>query len=178
MTDEFWAPVHGYEETYEVSSLGRFRRADNHAAVAVTISPWNGYGYVHLSQNGKARNYRAHRIVLSSHIGLPSGAQEACHRDGDRSHNSLSNLYWGTAVENADDKRRHGTLRGALKGELHHNAKLSNADVEAIYDLSESGWRQADIAEFFGVTQSNISKILTGISRQSHEATKRTEARL
>jgi hypothetical protein len=178
MIDEFWSNVPGYEGVYEVSTLGNFRRADTRRPVAVTFSPKNGYGYVHLSKGGIAQNYRAHRIVLQANVGLPSGTQDGRHLDGNKRNNRLDNLAWGTALENTDDKRRHGTLRGAHKGSAHHNAKLSEDAVEAIFNMRARGMQQKDIARFFGVSQSNISWVLNNKSWQSENATKRAEMRL
>lgn len=122
MTDEFWASIPGYEGLYEVSTLGRFRRAGSWRPVAVTISPHNGYGYIHLCKGGVAQNYRAHRLVLHAHVGLPSGTQDARHLNGNRADNRIANLAWGTAQENHADKVAHGTVRGARPGSAHHFA--------------------------------------------------------
>lgn len=178
MPNEFWAPVPGYRDLYEVSTLGRFRRADTHAPIAVTISPHNGYGYVGLARDGTHQNYRAHRLVLQAHIGLPSGTEEARHLNGNRADNRLSNLAWGTRKENTEDRRRHGTLRGAHQGAKHHNAKLSEDAIEAIFNQRAGGMKQRDIARFWGVTQSNISRVLAGKTWNSASATRRAEMRL
>lgn len=98
--------------------------------------------------------------------------------DGDKKNNKLCNLQWGTSLENADDRRRHGTLRGARNGSANHNAKLSEDAIEAIFNMRARGMLQKDIARFWGVTQSNISRILKSEIWQSENATKRAEMRL
>lgn len=176
MTDfELWAPVPNYHGLYEVSSLGRFRRADTHRPVAVTVSPHNGYGYVGLAKDGVHQNYRAHRIVLTAFVGLPPANEEARHLNGVRDDNRLANLAWGTKQENMADKVRHGTLRGAHPGSRHHNAKLSEDAVEAIFNQRAAGMLQKDIARFWGITQGNVSRILSG---ETWDANRRAGARL
>ncbi len=180
MDDEFWAPVPNYQGIYEVSTLGNFRRADTGRAVAVSIHPRNGYGYVHLSKAGIAQNFRAHRLVLWAHVGLPPGNEEARHLNGTRSDNRLCNLAWGTAKENNEDRARHGTLRGAHAGSRHHNAKLTEDAVEAIFNQRAAGMYHKDIAAFWGISPSNVCTILKGRTWKhvSENANRRVEARL
>lgn len=174
---EIWAAIPGHE-AYETSSLGNFRRCDSGQPIAVTISPHNGYGYVRLGRGSEWKNYRAHRMVLLAHMGPPPEGLVARHLDGNRSNNKLVNLVWGSQAENTADRGRHGTMRGAHKGEAHHGAKLTDAQIEEAKELYRGGWHQWEIAEKFGASQSGISRILSGKSRKSENATKRAEMRL
>lgn len=174
---EIWKLIPGLE-LYEVSTLGRFRKADTGRSIAVTISPHNGYGYVRLRSGNIWKNYRAHRLVLLAHIGPPLFGLVARHLDGNRSHNSLINLVWGSHAENTADKARHGTLRGARKGECHHLAKLTDTQIAEAQKLYACGWLQREIAEHFSCSQSGISRLLSGNSRSSENANKRAEMRL
>lgn len=54
-----------------------------------------------------------HRLVLETFVGPCPPGMEALHRNGNPSDNSLSNLHWGTKIENAADMLRHGTHRWA-----------------------------------------------------------------
>ena len=40
---------------------------------------------------------------------------DICHRDGDRTHNAVSNLYYGSRSQNELDKVKHGTHQNASK---------------------------------------------------------------
>lgn len=123
----------------------------------------HGYPCVSLCRGGKATSICVHRLVLESFIGPRPKGMEACHNNGDREDNRLENLRWGTRVENADDKRRHGTLLGGgVKGENCHLARLSKADVTFIlYALQTGLVTQTEIANAFGVRQTAISNIVT-----------------
>jgi hypothetical protein len=69
-----------------------------------------------------------HRLVLETFVGDSPGMQ-TCHANGNRTDNRLSNLRWGTALDNAADKDRHGnTCRGTKNG----NAILDQSKVVAI----------------------------------------------
>jgi hypothetical protein len=41
----------------------------------------------------------------------PSKKHMCCHKDDNRSHNHIDNLYWGTAVDNASDAKRNGKVK-------------------------------------------------------------------
>ena len=166
---EIWRTVVDYEKLYEVSNLGNFRRISSGRPIAVTVSPKNGYGYVHLSQKGVATNHRANRLVLLAHKGPPSNPKdEARHLNGVRNDNRLSNLAWGSAKQNKADQIEHGRAYShfaANPGEKHPNAKLRDADIVYIRNLFARGWTQKGLAAIFGTTQSNISRIVSGKSR-------------
>lgn len=178
---EQWKPVPGYEGLYLVSSLGHFRRHGAEKLLAVTISPHNGYGYVRLSKAGKARNYRAHRLVLRAFVGDHAAGQEARHLNGTRSDNKLENLRWVTKIENKADQEHHGTSYAHYSGKFgmdHPNAKLTDRAIGRIKELLVCGCKQSLIADLFGVDQATVSRINTGNARQSKEATARAERRL
>lgn len=176
-----WNPVFGFEQNYEVSDRGDLRRIwkSKKKPLKVTYCKRHGYGYVNLCKSGTIKRTKIHHVVLLSFGFMPTKERcQARHLDGIKSHNWLSNLKWGTPLENHADKVLHNRVGGAFRGQKHHNAKLTDAAVQKIQILLREGFYQRDIAKLFGVTQSNISKIATGVSWQSHEATKRTEARL
>lgn len=55
--------------------------------------------------------------------------------------------------------------RGNVIGENHKWAKLSDADVGAVFDLLDAGLGYAAIARKFDVSKSCIQKIATGRTR-------------
>lgn len=73
----------------------------------------SGYRSVCMRRNGnRRRNYYVHELVLFAFRGpRPTADHEACHGNGIRHDNRLSNLRWGTYADNADDRRRHAMQR-------------------------------------------------------------------
>jgi hypothetical protein len=174
---EIWKPIVGWNK-YEISSYGRIRRDSTIRKLTTN----NGYLYIHLSQDGKNKNFRVHRLVLLAHIGIPDQSQiHTRHIDGDKLNNHISNLRWGTVLENIEDKRQHhGFLTGFKLGEKHHNSKLLDQSIPKIFAMRKLGYLQKEIAKKFGVTQSNISRILNKETRtlKYKGATSRIEARM
>lgn len=98
-----------------------------------TATNWRGYGARSLSQvldtfgypyvrmldaSGARRKVRVHRMMARIFIGpRPSLQHQVRHLDGCKQNNAASNLAWGTALENAADRERHGrTARGDRNG--------------------------------------------------------------
>ena len=113
---EEWRPIPGFEGHYEASSLGRVRSLKRGAPyVLAQTRSGNGYLVAMISMGGKYRPYGIHRLVCMAFYGSPPDGAHACHHDGDRTNNVVSNLRWDTARGNADDMRRHGRHRNGRK---------------------------------------------------------------
>ena len=120
-----WRPVVGYEGSYEITADGRVRSLDRRVPhycggtrrLLGRQLRWvvraDGYPDVSLYRPGqKGRVKRVHRLVLEAFVGPCPDGHEALHGDGDAGNPSLSNLRWGTKLENAQDSIRHGTHVG------------------------------------------------------------------
>ncbi len=158
--DEVWALIPGWDGVYSVSTHGRVRR-DKAPRIGVLKfdDDRRGYSRVTLSRAGQARQFRVHHLVLLAFVcPQPSGC--VCrHLDGNRRNNLVSNLRWGSRVQNEADKVRHGTTnRGARNG----GAKLTAAGVRAAKVLRDAGWTYVDIADALGVESTAISRICSG----------------
>lgn len=116
-----------------------------------------GRPVVGLKRNGKNRPYYVHSLVLEAFVGpRPPGMFCRHFPDRDVANNRLSNLQWGTAKENGNDKIIHGT---AAKGERVGTAKLTTEKVLYIRSQRTNGRKLQDIADELGVDQSLISSI-------------------
>lgn len=124
-----------------------------------------GYGRFHV---GKSRNSAmlSHRIAY----GLATGeAPEAvCHRCDNPKCCNPAHLFGGTRADNNADMARKGraaTEKPKLRGQKHHQAKITDkqaAEIRALY--SNGGVTQRQIAATYGVCQRTINKVVRGIS--------------
>lgn len=153
-----WRGVPSFPE-YEASDQGQIRlrvgRGGRPGKIRATYPSWNGYRAVHIGPNGGLR--MLNRLVCEAWNGLPPTPEhQAAHEDGDRLNNRPSNLVWKTRVENYQDQIRHGTSK---KGEGHHHARLTNADVLSIRALAGKRTGRA-IAAQFGLSEGHVSGII------------------
>lgn len=113
-----------------------------------------------MTQEGKKKTYRVHRLVMMAFKPIEDMDNlEVNHIDGDKKNNALSNLEWCSASENQKHAFQTG-LQQPRKGEKSNFSKLTQADIDKIFELRNLGWLQKDIANQIGCTRSNISYIL------------------
>lgn len=156
------------DEGYRIGDDGslwtRYRRGPN----GRKLRPWKqckptanrqGYLWTALILNGSMRRLSIHRLVLEHFVG-PCPTGKLCrHLNGTPGDNRLSNLAWGTPVENSEDRKAHGTFQ---IGETTTNAKLTNEQVLEIIRRRRAGEKLRVIAAAFGVHNATISRIATG----------------
>jgi hypothetical protein len=122
---EVWLPVPGFEGFYEVSNLGQVRNAETGLLLKPGLN--RGYKHVCLCRDGKGSTKYIQRLVLLAFCGEPHCPDaDACHNDGDKTNNCLTNLRWGTRADNCADKARHGTQQFGTKA---RTAKLNEDQV-------------------------------------------------
>jgi len=167
--NEIWKPVVGWEGLYEVSNQGRVRSLDRTATYndGITrsfkgrvLSPGcvQGYLQAHLGLGDRKEQRKVHQLVLEAFVGPCPDGCETRHLDGERSNNRLTNLCWGTKIENMADKRAHG--RQGI-GETHGRAKITADDVREIRaTYARGGIIQKQLARKYGIAQSKISAIV------------------
>jgi len=124
-------------------------------------------GYLLVSLGRGSRNKRTvHSLAASAFHGpCPSGMQ-CRHLDGNKVNNRADNLIWGTPQENAQDKRRHGTLRNGISLGLANGgrcmAKLPDEIVRWIVEAVCLGIQQRRLARWVGIREMIISNIRHG----------------
>ena len=118
-------------------------------------------GYGNLTVAGK-KAY-AHRVICERAYGPPPSLKhEAAHNCGNGHLGCINprHIEWKTRRENAEDTIVHGTsLRGTRRG----NSKLDEGKVRRIRALLGK-IPQTKIASMFGIDQSHVSHIATGIT--------------
>lgn len=113
--------------------------------------------------NGKPQKVAVHRALAWTFLGPPPPDKPfACHNDGDRSHNYLSNIRWDNGYGNMADKLAHNTHQ---RGEKCGMAKLSNAQVVDIRSRPRYQGLVNALAKEFDVCASTITSIRNGRRR-------------
>jgi len=179
--DERWASVDGYEGIYEVSDLGRIRSIERlvasrwgtltKAVSGVVKTPRQqreGYLYVHLYKDGKARKRYIHRLVAKAFVLNPGDLPQVNHMDGDKTNNAHLNLEWVTGKGNCEHAIRNRLYEPA-RGEQSGHAKLSEDDVLEIRRSVACGELHREAALRFGVGRKAVTKIVSR-QRWSHVA--------
>jgi len=104
----------------------------------------------------------AHRVAWALAFGpIPEG-KHVCHRCDNPPCVTPEHLFLGTNADNIRDKVAKGRQRGPGRGEQHHNAKISDADAEAIRASTKL---QKELAVEYGISQSMVSRIRCGERR-------------
>jgi hypothetical protein len=122
--------------------------------IASALSGQAGYG-------GFARDHRrsqlAHHVAWELAYGpIPTG-MFVLHRCDVRLCVRPDHLFLGTQQDNVRDRDRKGR---AAKGETHHHAKLTNADVMDIRARWAEGTTQVALATHYGLKLDQIAKIV------------------
>ena len=155
---EEWKPIPGYPD-YSVSNLGRVA-SDQHRERRIMRPDVSKDGYlrVQLHRDGSSpRGDRllVHRLVLQTFVGpAPQPDTQACHLDGNPSDNRISNLRWGSASDNWEDRARHGQFRAY--------SKLSDEQVADIRRRGATGEAAYSIAKDFPVSDTQVRNIIRG----------------
>lgn len=176
---EIWKPVLGFEGFYEVSNRGAVRTVGRKVPCIHGHMRWlpekklshylgtRGYIQVTLNANGKKKqSYLAHRLVAIAFIPNPGGMPQVNHRDGNKTHNHVSNLEWCTGPENCAHARIEKLYEPA-RGERAGGAKLTNAQAREIKMRLAQGERHTAIALDYPVSRTVVTRIANG-TRWAH----------
>lgn len=170
---ERWLAIPGWEGLYEVSDLGRVRSLDRlvsccHGSTRMqygrTLRPYLAEGYpmveLHRSLPVLVRlRVHVHALALFAFVGPRPDGMECLHEFGDRTDSRLQHLSWGTRLENAQDRIRHGTQ---VAGELHPAAKLTDTIVRSLRARHAAGESSLAMARELGVSRTTAERAANG----------------
>ena len=139
MKKEYWKPVVGYENLYEVSNLGRIRSFDRwvkskNGSIRICrgriLKPYtnkDGYLCVVLSKNNKQKTFRVNRLVAQAFLDNPNNLPQVNHKDENKQNNNVENLEFcdckyninfGTAIARRSKTVSKPVLQYTLDGQF------------------------------------------------------------
>ena len=89
--NEIWKDIKNYEGLYQISNLGRIKRVDKNKILKYAIV-YNGYYRVCLCKNGKAKDFRVHRLVAETFIPNDKDLEIVNHKDGNKKNNKVEKI--------------------------------------------------------------------------------------
>lgn len=163
-TDAIWdalnaRPLPGFPD-YAVTRFGAVLSLKSEMPrLLKPIRAKDGHLYVFCYRQAKQYKVWVHRAVLYAFVGQPEPRQECRHLDGNPANNHLSNLAWGTRLQNMADKARHGTQPVGEKSGTH---KLTASDVVEMRRLYPKLTLRA-LAREYGVSHTAVRRAIKGI---------------
>lgn len=160
---EAWKPVVGWEDLYQVSSLGRVlcTRGGNHEIMKPVLNKTNGgYSVCLTDKSGNKSKKYIHRLVAQHFLDNPNNFYEVRHKNGDKANNKVSNLLWHSRAVRVQNMYRNEEI-DRLKGERNKKAYLTSDLAVKIFE-SELGARQLSIE--LGIPKSTIEAIKKGVT--------------
>ena len=166
ITDGNWRFIPGTSEFYSISDKGIVRSNDRtiiyKSGLSVFYSgkilkPWmstTGYKMVGIRLNGQKIKKSVHSLVCLTFIGDRPPNADIRHLDGNPLNNNLSNLCYGTRVENIQDTIKHGRM--------DNFNKLDKQKVLEICKLGFSDIKSYEVAKQYGVSRGTIVDIWNG----------------
>jgi len=146
---EHWLPIEDYPD-YEISDYSRVR---SHKGPSLRILKYsvdkNDYHCYHLYNDQGSKDIKAHVLVALAFIGPRPEGMLVRHKDGVPSNNHVSNLEYGTALDNKADCIAHGT----------HGRKLTERKVKVIRGLRKVGFTVNRLAIIFSVNRNTIIRV-------------------
>jgi hypothetical protein len=123
---------------YSVSSLGRVSN-NNNMRILSNGSRKRPVVNMNYGEKGKIqKTHSLHTLVLTNFVSDRPENNECCHKDGNYYNNRLSNLYWGTANDNLNDKYKHNSI-SKLRLKFIKLISVDYVGKEMTYDLSVAG---------------------------------------
>lgn len=159
--------IPNYPNYYATKSGDIFSRIGEEKVLKGSITKY-GYKRVCLRFHGKKADHPVHRLILEAFIGRCPKGMQACHNNGDKLDNRLSNLRWDTPKENHLDKWRYNY---GQCGHRHPRTKISLRSalkiLEAKYVSGKRHWGCKEIAKKLGVSRSQVQRIANGYEWKS-----------
>ena len=141
-----------FNKKYQASTFGRIKSFKiTTTGIILKQIDINGYKGINLCNDGKPYLLYVHKIVLETFVEKKPEGMECCHKDGTRFNNFLTNIRWGTPIDNKND---YIVTMGRPAGGL-----FSNKEVLDIKTRLCDGESYYEIAKDYNVNHRNIYNI-------------------
>ncbi len=145
---EIWKPVVGFEELYEVSSLGNIKSLRFNKIMTPSIHE-KRKRVVLIDKESKKYSKKVHRLVGEAFIPNPENKPQINHINHNPLDNVLGNLEWCTGTENTRFFFQRRIKR-----------KFSLDDINGMYEIYKGGHSLSYISKQYNVDISVIQTLL------------------
>lgn len=164
---EIWRDIDGFEDSYQISSMGRFRSKDRYVKVCggglrlakgrvlAPVKCKNGYLEVQMRRKQKRTVGLLHREVAKAFIPNPDNLPEINHKDEDITNNCVDNLEWCTSKYNANYGSRNARMKANKKTIPVIQKDLDGNFIKRWNSLS-------DASRYFNVDVSSMIRVCKG----------------
>lgn len=169
--NETWKDIPGYENLYQISSLGRVKSLNyGGTSKEKLLKPGlnsRGYYQVSLFKNGEQKNFKVHRLVALAFIPNPDNKECVDHINGIKVDNRVENLRWCTHKENMNyplarkNKSQSLTNLPSLSKPILQIDKITGEVINEFPSTNE-------VERQLGIGQGNISNCCNGKAKSAY----------
>lgn len=164
---EEWKKIMVSDRPYWVSSLGRVKSYyyDKENGKILKGKKVNGYMAIDIVNDGVRKMYYIHHLIAKGFCKKNNPKQiVVMHLDWNKMNNAAKNLKWAQPQEAFQRTAQQNQKLIKTNQRKMLNAKLNRNQVITIKKALKNGSRQIDVANKFGVSEMQISRIARGQS--------------
>lgn len=157
---EKWKEIEGYNGDYLVSDKGRIL-SKKRGRVKYRKLTKDSYGYyvLVLTNNGKRKHLKVHRIVAETFIENPDLKKSVNHKNGIKTDNRVENLEWMSFRENMIHAYDNNLIKSIEETGV---SKITMNEANQIRSILEQKMcTKKDISACYGISKSNINHIIS-----------------
>lgn len=154
MKDEYWKPIKGYEDFYEVSNKGNVRSVERFDRLGrrrkselISVNSVQQLGLYH---DGKRKNLSVKNLVADAFLEAPQADEKLIHVDGNPKNNCVENLMW---------QKKAQRKRNVYRFEDNKNGEIFEGSIGECCDA----WGLTKTALLNRANKGRVTKTLIGV---------------